>query len=139
MKYCSQHFGIHSYICVLNKFVIVSQISAITWIIGSLIMGINIYYLASGFIGLLLHSHLKLGLVIFCGILGFSCMALYVSAIAYLVFRKNKEASHLLALTTPGAHQLANESGNSTSTMYCLPREDIVSMQLPQRNTGDLD
>ncbi|XP_031381798.1 metal transporter Nramp6-like isoform X1 [Punica granatum] len=117
-----------------------TMISAITWIIGSLIMGINIYYLVSGYIGLLLHSHLKLGLKIFCGILGFSCMALYISGIAYLVLRKNKEVSHLLALTTPGTHEIASESGNNNiSSMFCLPREDIASMQLPQRNPGDLD
>ncbi|KAK4748284.1 hypothetical protein SAY87_014870 [Trapa incisa] len=117
-----------------------TMISALTWVIGSLIMGINIYYLASGFVELLLHSHLKLGLVIICGILGFSGMSVYISAIGYLVFRKNKKASQLLAFTTPGgAHQLANESGNGEMAMYSLPREDIVSMQLPQRNTtGDL-
>ncbi|XP_038993335.1 metal transporter Nramp6-like isoform X1 [Hibiscus syriacus] len=106
-------------------------VSAITWIIGSLIMGINIYYLMTSFIHLLLHNHWELVAVVFLGIFGFSGVAIYLAAIAYLVFRPNKEATHLLALTTPENQQMVNDSGNSS--MYCLPREDIVSMQLPQR------
>ncbi|XP_008228792.1 PREDICTED: metal transporter Nramp6-like [Prunus mume] len=116
-----------------------TAISAITWIIGSLLMAINVYYLISGFIKLLLHSHFKVLAVVFLGILGFSGMGLYLAGIAYLVFRKNKEATHLLALTTPESRQLANEQQGNAS-MYCLAREDIVSMQLPQRrSTEDFD
>ncbi|XP_050286806.1 metal transporter Nramp6-like isoform X1 [Quercus robur] len=108
-------------------------ISVATWIIGSLIMTINIYYLITGFIKLILHSHLKLVAAVFLGIFGFSSMAVYLSGILYLVFRKNKEATHFLALTTPGSRQMTNESES-------LPREDIVSMQLPpRRDTVDLD
>lgn len=108
-------------------------ISVATWIIGSLIMTINIYYLMTGFIKFLLHSHLKLVDAVFLGIFGFSGMAVYLAGIIYLVFRKNKEATHLMALTTPESRQTTNESDS-------LPREDIVSMQLPQRGaTIDLD
>ncbi|KAJ7951979.1 putative Metal transporter [Quillaja saponaria] len=109
------------------------MISTVTWIIGSLIMAINIYYLLTGFINLLFHGHLKVVAAVFLGILGFSGMAVYLAGIAYLVLRKNKEATHLLALTTPESRQIENEQGNAS--MYCLPREDIVSMQLPQRST----
>lgn len=116
-----------------------TAISALTWIIGSLLMAINVYYLINGFIKLLLHSHFKVLAVVFLGILGFSGMGLYLAGIAYLVFRKNKEATHLLALTTPESRQLANEQQGNAS-MYCLAREDIVSMQLPQRrSTEDFD
>ncbi|PRQ50428.1 putative NRAMP family protein [Rosa chinensis] len=109
-------------------------ISAITWIIGSLLMAINVYYLMSGFIKILLHSHFELVGVVFLGILGFSGMTLYLAGIVYLVFRKNKEAPHLLALTTPESREMAN------AQLGCLAREDIVSMQLPQRrSTEDID
>lgn len=109
-------------------------ISAITWIIGSLLMAINIYYLMSGFIKILLHTHFKLVGVVFLGILGFSGMTLYLAGIAYLVFRKNNETPHLLALTTPESRETENEQPG------CLAREDIVSMQLPKRrSTEDID
>lgn len=114
------------------------MISAVTWIIGSLIMAINIFYLLTGFIKLLLHSHVKVVGKVFLGILGFSGMAVYLAGIAYLVLRKNKEATHLLALTAPENQQMTNEQGYGS--IYSLPREDIVSMQLPQRTSPvDLD
>lgn len=97
-------------------------ISAITWVIGSLIMAINIYFITSSFIKLLLHSKLKLVFVIFAGILGFSGLLIYLAAIAFLALRKNRETSHLLSLTMHEQPQ--------------IPREDIVSMQLPQRRTN---
>uniref|UniRef100_A0A0R0H920 Uncharacterized protein n=1 Tax=Glycine max TaxID=3847 RepID=A0A0R0H920_SOYBN len=115
-----------------------TMISAVTWIIGTLLMAINIYYLITGFIKLLLHSHLKIAAKVFLGILGFSGMAMYLAGITYLVLRKNKEATHLLALTATENQQMTNEQGNGS--IYSLPREDIVSMQLPQRSTpADVD
>lgn len=49
-----------------------TMISSITWIIGSLIMIINIYYLITGFIKLLLHSDIEIMAKVFLGMLGFS-------------------------------------------------------------------
>ncbi|KAJ6702322.1 SOLUTE CARRIER PROTEIN FAMILY 11 MEMBER [Salix koriyanagi] len=114
-----------------------TMISAVTWVIGSLIMAINIYYLASSFIQILLHGHRKLVASIFLGILGFLGMAVYLAGIAYLVCRRNKEATNLVALTSENPN-ICNESGNAE--VYGLPREDIASMQLPQRrsNADDL-
>lgn len=112
------------------------QISVVTWIIGSMIMAINIYYLITAFVKLLLHSHLQTVAAVFLGIFGFSGMAVYLAGIAYLVFRKNKETTHLLAFTTPESRQMAANELNNAS-MLCLPREDIVSMQLPQRRSNE--
>lgn len=97
--------------------------------IGSLIMAINIYYLVTSFVKLLIHSHLNIVVIVFSGILGFSGMSIYLAGIAYLVYRKNKEAATLLALTESENREMGNNS------VYSLPREDIASMQLPQRRT----
>lgn len=114
-----------------------TTISCITWVIGFFIMAINIYYLASSFIKILLHGHLKLVAAIFLGIFGILGMAVYLAGVAYLVLRRNKEATHLVALTSENP-QIANESGNAG--VCSLPREDIACMQLPQRrsNANDL-
>ncbi|QCD96207.1 manganese transport protein [Vigna unguiculata] len=116
-----------------------TMISAVTWIIGTLIMAINIYYIITGFIKLLIHSHIKIVGKVFLGMIGFSGMAIYLAGVTYLVLRKNTEATHLLALTAPENQHMTNEHGNGP--IYSLPREDIVSMQLPQRSTpaADLD
>ncbi|XP_057535046.1 metal transporter Nramp6-like isoform X3 [Amaranthus tricolor] len=105
--------GIHA-----NSFLL----SAVTWLIGSLIMVINIYFIAISFIKLLLHSKLKLVAAILCGILGFSGLLIYLASIAYLILRKNRESTQLLVLTRGEDQQ--------------LPREDLVNMQLPQRRTS---
>ncbi|CAI0420772.1 unnamed protein product [Linum tenue] len=111
------------------------MISALTWIIGLFIMAINLYYLVTGFIDILFHGHLKLAASIPLGIVGFAGMGLYLAAIGYLVFRKNKESSHLLALTTPEAQGTSNGAGDGS--VDNLPREDIVRMQLPERRDSN--
>nr|DAD43547.1 TPA_asm: hypothetical protein HUJ06_001777 [Nelumbo nucifera] len=108
-----------------------TMISVITWIIGSLIMAINIYYLATGFVKLLLNSGLEVVAIVFAGLFGFSGMLVYLAGILYLVIRKNKEVTHLLPLEE--SVNLPRNSNCDNEILYSLPREDIVSMQLPQR------
>ncbi|XP_011082336.1 metal transporter Nramp6 isoform X1 [Sesamum indicum] len=110
-------------------------VSTTTWIIGSLIMGINVYYLADKLVSSLRHSHLNIVGTVFCGLLGFLAMLIYLAGIGYLVIRKNKEGSHLIALTASESRDMANSVGDAS--VYTLPREDIVDMQLPQRRTSD--
>ncbi|KAL7114315.1 hypothetical protein ACP275_04G112800 [Erythranthe tilingii] len=108
-------------------------ISATTWIISSLIMAINIYYLAETLVTSLRESHLKIVGIVFLGFLGVLAMLIYLASIAYLVIRKNKDGSHLIALTASDNRDVVNGHGGET-----LPREDIVNMQLPQtRNNND--
>ncbi|XXG65952.1 hypothetical protein AAC387_Pa05g3529 [Persea americana] len=114
-------------------------ISALTWIIGCFIMAINIYFLATSFVKLLLRVRSGSGIVatVFLGIFGFSGMLVYLAGIIYLVVRKNRQATPLLAPEEPELGQNGNNSNVETSrSIYTLPREDIVSMQLPQRSTA---
>lgn len=116
-------------------------ISALTWIISSSIMAINTYYLVTSFVKLLLHSGLQTVSVVFAGIFGFSGMAVYLAAILYLVFRKNRKSTQLLLSRDAELGQSCNNPDSETNiSMYNLPREDITSMQLPQtRSAVDLD
>ncbi|MQM12263.1 hypothetical protein Taro_045179 [Colocasia esculenta] len=112
-------------------------ISVITWIIGSLIMSINIYYIVTSFVKLLLHSGLQTVSIVFAGIFGFSGMIVYLAAIVYLVTRKNKKVIQPLLSDSAGIALGSDCSGAETGS---LPREDIVSMQLPSgRSTLDID
>ncbi|KAL6495815.1 Metal transporter nramp1 [Orobanche gracilis] len=130
---CKTKMGLHANsIARCNYWTMWQEISAATWIIGSLIMGINVYYLAEKLVTSLRHSHLNIVSIVFCGLLGFSAMLIYLASITYLVVRKNKEGSHLIALTASENSGVADNVGNN------LPREDIASMQLPQgRTSGD--
>ncbi|XP_068656362.1 metal transporter Nramp6-like [Aristolochia californica] len=113
------------------------KISAITWVIGLLIMGINIYYIVTSFIKLLLNSGLQTVVAVFAGIFGFSGLLLYMAGIVYLVARKNKEITPLLAMEQAEIGQMCNNSNDQTAIHH---REDIVSMQLPPtRPVADLE
>ena len=90
------------------------QITVLTWIIGLLIMAINIYYLMGRFIDVLLHNDLHLAAVVLIGVLGFSGVALYLAGIAYLVLKKTKKISHLLAVTTVESRRLSNEPSKTS-------------------------
>ncbi|KAK1305051.1 Metal transporter Nramp3 [Acorus calamus] len=107
-------------------------ISVITWIIGSLIMAINMYYLGGGFIKLLLHSRLNTTSKVFTGIFGFMGMLLYLVGIAFLVFYRNKEINHIMPPREPEPEAGCNSSEMEVHRAVSLPRDDIVSMQLPQ-------
>lgn len=90
-------------------------------------MGINIYYLAEKLITSIKDGHLGKASKVLCGLLGASCLLGYLSSILYLAFRRNKEGTHLLALT--------GQEGLQVSELNNLPREDILRMQLPQQRT----
>ncbi|KAL3535399.1 hypothetical protein ACH5RR_003885 [Cinchona calisaya] len=112
-----------------------TSISAATWVISSLIIGINIYYLGEKLVTTLHHRKLRVVAIVFCGILGVLGMLVYLACVLYLMLRKTKNADHLL----PETVQMAAELGNAPS-VSSLPREDIVNMQLPQwRTTSDVN
>ncbi|KMT11458.1 hypothetical protein BVRB_5g107820 [Beta vulgaris subsp. vulgaris] len=70
-------------------------IIVISWILGLGIIGINIYYLITAFIGWLIHNDLpKVGNV-FIGIAVFPLMAIYVLSIIYLMLRKDRVVTYI--------------------------------------------
>ncbi|XP_020109880.1 metal transporter Nramp3-like isoform X1 [Ananas comosus] len=116
-------------------------ISALTWIISTFIMVINTYFLVTSFVKLLLHSGLRTASVVFSGMFGFLGMLIYVAAILYLVFRKNRKSTQPLLQGDAELGPMCTDSNHAdNNTLYHLPREDISSMQLPQNRAGlDLD
>lgn len=132
MNYASS--GGEGGIIIFYLYTLPLQISVVTWAIGSLIMSINVYYIVTSFIKVLLHSGLRLVAVVFAGIFGFSGMLVYIAAIGYLVIRKNKNV--IKPLLSDGVEVGRRSSGTEAAT---LPREDIVSMQLPGGRLRSVD
>uniref|UniRef100_A0A3B6TWS1 Metal transporter n=1 Tax=Triticum aestivum TaxID=4565 RepID=A0A3B6TWS1_WHEAT len=113
-------------------------IAVLTWAIGSFIMVINIYFLITSFVRLLLHSGLSTVSQVFSGIFGFLGMLIYIAAILYLVFRKNRKCTLPLLESDAKLGDAGHTEGEGS--LGHLPREDISSMQLPhQRAASDLD
>lgn len=67
----------------------------ISWILGILLIGTNIYYLSTGFIDWLIHNHLPKVANVFIGIIVFPVMAIYILSVIYLTVRKDKIVTYI--------------------------------------------
>ena len=126
---------------IFSNFNILMQTSVLTWMIGSFIVVINTYFLITSFVKLLLHSGLSTVSQVFSGIFGFLGMLIYIAAILYLVFRKNRKSTQPLLESDPELSVVDRSTcAGAEGSLGHLPREDISSMQLPQqRSATDLD
>lgn len=108
----------------------------ISWILGLGIIGINIYYLSTGFVDWLIHNSLpKVGNV-FIGIIVFPLMAVYMIAVIYLTFRKDTVVTFIDPTKDDPAAQSRMETGlgnpNATELDRVHYREDLADIPLPE-------
>uniref|UniRef100_A0A7N2MK89 Uncharacterized protein n=1 Tax=Quercus lobata TaxID=97700 RepID=A0A7N2MK89_QUELO len=110
----------------------------ISWILGMGIIGINIYYLSTSFVGWLLHNNLPKVANVFVGLLVFPLMLLYILAVIYLTIRKDtvvtfvEPVKHDHPVTQNNMeHRLGNscEVGELDHIPY---REDLADIPLPE-------
>ncbi|XP_011003423.1 PREDICTED: metal transporter Nramp5-like [Populus euphratica] len=113
-------------------------IIVISWILGLGIIGINIYYLSTGFVGWLIDNNLpKVGNV-FIAIIVFPLMAIYILAVIYLTFRKDSVVTFLGPNKNDPQQEANMENGLTKSTdegpeMDRVPyREDLADIPLPE-------
>ncbi|KAH9757107.1 metal transporter Nramp5 [Citrus sinensis] len=111
-------------------------IIVISWILGLGIIGINIYYLSTGFVDWLIHNSLpKVGNV-FIGIIVFPLMAVYMIAVIYLTFRKDTVVTFIDPTKDDTAAQTRMETGlgnpNATELDRVHYREDLADIPLPE-------
>lgn len=99
-------------------------------------MAINLYYLSTAFYEWLVSDNgLVKGAQVIVGIIGFGAMLLYLLAICYLAFRTEKKVTYLL--DPEESSQANDEEGNDNHELELqgpfgtVPREDLLSMQLP--------
>ncbi|KAH7567924.1 hypothetical protein JRO89_XS07G0189700 [Xanthoceras sorbifolium] len=111
-------------------------IIVISWILGLGIIGINVYYLITEFVGWLLHNNLPMVGKVLIGIIVFPLMAIYVISVIYLTFRKDTVVTFIEPKDDPVAQaQMENGLGNSTGPMglgRLHYREDLADIPLPQ-------
>ncbi|OEL28272.1 Metal transporter Nramp1 [Dichanthelium oligosanthes] len=95
--------------------IIFHLIIGFSWILGFIIIGINIYFLSSKLVGWILHNKLPTYANVLIGIVVFPLMLVYSSSVIYLTFRKDtiKFASRgeLQAVETDKS-KVANDSSN---------------------------
>ncbi|XP_027093761.1 metal transporter Nramp7.2-like [Coffea arabica] len=106
----------------------------VSWILGLGIIGINIYYLSTGFVGWLTNNSLPRVGNVFIGILVFPLMAAYILAVIYLMFRKDHAVTFKEPITFDPNAQVDMENGNPNPHHGdCIPhREDLADVTLPE-------
>ncbi|XP_044474975.1 metal transporter Nramp5-like [Mangifera indica] len=111
-------------------------IIVISWILSLGIIGINVYYLSTGFVGWLIHNDLpKVGNV-FISIIVFPLMAIYLLAIIYLTLRKDTVVTFIEPTKEDPVAQTNMENGlvypNGQMELGHVPyREDLADIPLP--------
>lgn len=92
------------------------QIVGFSWILGFVIIGINIYFLNSKLLGWILHNSLPIYANILVGIIVFPLMLLYICAVIYLMLRKDTiklvSRGELQAIETDKS-KVANDHSNN--------------------------
>ncbi|KAG5250841.1 metal transporter Nramp [Salix suchowensis] len=112
-------------------------IIVISWTLGFMIIAINVYYLSTGFVGWLTTNNLpKVGNVII-GIVVFPFMAIYISSIIYLTFRKDTAVTYIDPVTNDPNLEAKMESGQGKSSQEMVfdqvpYREDLADIPLPK-------
>nr|AMX27898.1 metal transporter Nramp1 [Pyrus betulifolia] len=104
-----------------------------SWILGMGIIGINIYYLSTGFVGWIIRSSLPKVATVFIGILVFPFMAIYILAVLYLTLRKDSVVTFVEPTKNDPAAQNQMENGLPNYGEPPVPfREDLAGIPLPQ-------
>ncbi|XP_058097453.1 metal transporter Nramp6.2-like [Magnolia sinica] len=113
-------------------------IIVISWLLGAGIIGINIYYLSTGFVGWLIHNDLPKVANVFVGIIVFPLMAIYILFVIYLTFRKDRAVTFIDTAKISDTDQAqmekgVNDASNIDHGMDDVPyREDLAHIPLPQ-------
>ncbi|KAI6690947.1 hypothetical protein NL676_027775 [Syzygium grande] len=109
----------------------------ISWMLGFGIIGVNIYYLSTGFVDWLIHNSLPRVANVFVGIIVFPLMAVYEFAVMYLTFRRDT----VVTFIEPTKHN-PTKLGHTESRLKDadgqeeedeIPyREDLADIPLPE-------
>ncbi|KAI4389192.1 hypothetical protein MLD38_001444 [Melastoma candidum] len=110
-----------------SKYIIV-----ISWILGYGIIGINVYYLVTGFVMWLIHNHLPKVVKVLCGVVVFPLMAAYVLSVAYLTFRRDGVVTFELEPIEREAEEGGLKEGGVENRDVVPFREDLADVPLPE-------
>ncbi|KAI7740858.1 hypothetical protein M8C21_006500 [Ambrosia artemisiifolia] len=107
-----------------------------SWVLGLCIIGINIYYLITAFVGWLIHSTLPKVANVFIGIIVFPAMAIYIVSVIYLMFRKDVVVTFIEPEKVEPNAQISMENGQyyvdrSLELRNAPYREDLADIPLP--------
>nr|CAB3456234.1 unnamed protein product [Digitaria exilis] len=102
-----------------------------SWFLGLLIIGINMYFLSTSFVGWLVHNSLPKYANVLVGLLVFPLMLIYIIAVIYLTFRKDTVVTYVADSAQIDAEK-AKAAGEEEDDQPVPFREDLADIPLPE-------
>ncbi|ONM52708.1 Metal transporter Nramp6 [Zea mays] len=109
-----------------------------SWLLGLMIIGINMYFLSTSFVGWLVHNSLPKYANVLVGLLVFPLMLVYVVAVIYLTFRKDTvvtfvaDSAQLAVVDAEKANKAAAAAGDDDDDRPVPFRQDLADIPLPE-------
>ncbi|KAJ3683473.1 hypothetical protein LUZ60_013700 [Juncus effusus] len=102
-----------------------------SWMLGVMLVGINVYFLSTSFVDWLIKNGLPKYANVMIGIIVFPLMAIYIIAVIYLTFRKDKVDTFTMNSQIEmekGVHRCTGEDENEPVPY----REDLADIPFPE-------
>ncbi|GJN24941.1 hypothetical protein PR202_gb12720 [Eleusine coracana subsp. coracana] len=106
-------------------------IIVLSWLLGLLIIGINMYFLSTSFVGWLVHNSLPKYANVLIGVIVFPLMLIYILAVIYLTFRKDTVVTFVADSCLADAEK-AKEAGEDDEDEPVPYRQDLADIPLPE-------
>uniref|UniRef100_A0A0E0LJ31 Metal transporter n=1 Tax=Oryza punctata TaxID=4537 RepID=A0A0E0LJ31_ORYPU len=104
-----------------------------SWLLGLLIIGINMYFLSTSFVGWLIHNDLPKYANVLVGAAVFPLMLLYIIAVVYLTVRKDSVVTFVADSSLAAVVDDAEDDAGDVVDDEPLPyREDLADIPLPR-------
>ena len=108
------------------------QIIVFSWLLGLMIIGINMYFLSTSFVGWLIHNSLPKYANVLVGLIVFPLMLIYVVAVIYLTFRKDTVVTFVADSTQLVDAEKAKAAGEEEDDLPVPFRQDLADIPLPE-------
>ncbi|KAK1686837.1 hypothetical protein QYE76_047685 [Lolium multiflorum] len=105
-----------------------------SWILGLLLIGINIYFLSTSFVGWLIHNSLPKYANVLVSIVVFPLMLFYIVAVIYLTLRKDTVVTFIADSCKADTEKAVGGSYDEEPVPY---REDLADIPLPAHGRSD--
>ncbi|KAM0868639.1 hypothetical protein ACQ4PT_041184 [Festuca glaucescens] len=108
-----------------------------SWTLGLMLIGINVYFLSTSFVGWLISNSLPKYANVLVGIVVFPLMLVYVVAVVYLTFRKDTVVTFVADSCKADAEKAAGVGVKVDDDEPAPYREDLADIPLPAHARSD--
>ncbi|RLN34309.1 hypothetical protein C2845_PM03G23090 [Panicum miliaceum] len=103
-----------------------------SWLLGLMIIGINMYFLSTSFVGWLIHNSLPKYANVLVGLLVFPLMLIYIFAVIYLTFRKDTVVTFVADCAQVDAEKAKAAVEEEEQDQPVPFRQDLADIPLPE-------